>query len=144
MTSSTKLVTTALFSAAAMRFSPFQRISGILSILRALAFLLFLAQVIVAEQPTPILPNPKQTPGDTFDITAQDVCVPDYAKKVRAVPAWLKRQAYAEYGITQYKTSDYEVDHLIPLSLGGSNSIRNLWPQSTKNIALELVRKRCA
>ena|SRR6516225_1970815 len=43
--------------------------------------------------------------------------VPGYAKKVRAVPAWLKRQAYAEYGITQYKTSDYEVDHLIPLSL---------------------------
>ena len=53
-------------------------------------------------------------------------------KEVRAVPAWLKRQAYAEYGITQYKTGDYEVDHLIPLSLGGSNSIRNLWPQSTK------------
>jgi hypothetical protein len=101
-------------------------------ILRAFAFLLFLAQGILAEQPTPILPDPKLTPGDTFDVTAQDVCVPGYAKKVRAVPAWLKRQAYAEYGITHYKTGDYEVDHLIPLSLGGSNSIRNLWPQSTK------------
>jgi hypothetical protein len=65
-------------------------------------------------------------------VTAQDVCVPGYAKKVRAVPQWLKKQAYAEYGITQYKPGDYEVDHLIPLSLGGSNSIRNLWPQSTK------------
>ena len=43
--------------------------------------------------------------------------VPAYAKKVRAVPIWLKRQPYAEYGITQYETGDYEVDHLIPLSL---------------------------
>jgi hypothetical protein len=100
-------------------------------ILRALVFL-FLAQAVLAQQPTPILPDPKLTPGDTFDAAAEDVCIPGYAKKVRAVPAWLKRQAYAEYGITQYKTGDYEVDHLIPLSLGGSNSIRNLWPQSTK------------
>ena len=100
--------------------------------LRAVALLLFLTRVVLAQHPTPILPDPKLTPGDTFDVTAQDVCVPGYAKKVRAVPAWLKRQAYAEYKITQYKTGDYEVDHLIPLSLGGSNSIRNLWPQSTK------------
>jgi hypothetical protein len=68
------------------------------------------------QQPTPILPDPKLTPGDTFDVTVTDVCVPGYAKKVRAVPAWLKRQAYAEYGITEYKTRDYEVDHLIPPS----------------------------
>jgi hypothetical protein len=95
---------------------------------------LFLTRVILAQQPTPILPDAKLTPGDTFDVTAQDVCVAGYSKKVRAVPAWLKKQAYAEYGITQYKTGDYEVDHLIPLSLGGSNSIRNLWPQSSKTL----------
>ena len=74
--------------------------------LRAFVLLFFLAQAVLAEQPTPILPDAKRTPGDTFDVTAQDVCVPGYAKKVRAVPAWLKRQAYAEYEITQYKTGD--------------------------------------
>jgi hypothetical protein len=108
-------------------------------ILRALT-VFFLAQAVLTEQPTPILPDPKLTPGDTFDITVQDVCVPGYAKKVRAVPAWLKRQAYAEYKITQYKTGDYEVDHLIPLSLGGSNSIRNLWPQSQDRSTRDSVR----
>jgi hypothetical protein len=46
-------------------------------------------------------------PGDTFEVTAEDVCFPGYAKKLRAVLAWLNRQAYAEYGITQYKTGDY-------------------------------------
>jgi hypothetical protein len=43
-------------------------------ILRALAFF-FLAQAILAQQPTPILPDPKLTPGDTFDVTAEDVCI---------------------------------------------------------------------
>ena len=81
-------------------------------------------------------------PGDTFEVAAEDVCVPGYAKKVRAVPVWLKRQAYAEYGITQYKAGDYEVDHLIPLSLGGSNSIRNL--PINENFAVELLCERCA
>jgi hypothetical protein len=101
-------------------------------ILRVFALLLFLTRVVLAQQPTPILRDAKLTPGDTFDVAAEDVCVPGYAKKMRAVPACPKRQAYAEYGIRQYKTGDYELDHLIPLSLGGCNSIRNLWPQSTK------------
>jgi hypothetical protein len=104
----------------------------LVDVLSTFASLLVSHSGVLAQQPTPILPDPKLTPGDTFEVTVQDVCVPGYAKKVRAVPAWLKKQAYAEYGITQYKTGDYEVDHLIPLSLGGSNSIRNLWPQSTK------------
>ena len=73
---------------------------SLMFILRALAFF-FVTQAVLAEQPTPILPDPKLTPGDTFDVSAQDVCVPGYAKKVRAVPASLKRQAYAEYGITR-------------------------------------------
>ena len=49
-------------------------------ILRALVFL-FLTQAVFAEQPTPILPDPKLTPGDTFDVIARDVRVPSYAKE---------------------------------------------------------------
>jgi hypothetical protein len=68
-------------------------------ILRVFALLLFLTRVVLAQQPTPIVPGPKLTPGDTFDVTAQDVCIPGYAKKVRAVLASLKRQAYTEPAI---------------------------------------------
>jgi hypothetical protein len=92
--------------------------------------LLFLTQVVLGQQPTPILPDPKLTPGDTFDVTAQDLCVPGYAKKVRNVPEDVRRQVYREYGIKSHGRGDYEVDHLISLELGGSNSIKNLWPES--------------
>jgi hypothetical protein len=49
----------------------------------------------------------------------------------------LKGQAYAEYAIAQYKTGEYEVDHSIPVWLGGSNSIPNLWPPIKQNGTLE-------
>jgi hypothetical protein len=44
----------------------------------------------------------------------------------------VKRKVYAEYGITHHEPSEFEVDHLISLELGGSNSIRNLWPESRR------------
>ena len=78
----------------------------------------------------PIVPDPAKTPGDTLAVTKADICVPGYSKKVRNVPESVKKQAYAEYGITSHQPKEYEVDHLISLELGGSNSLKNLWPQS--------------
>ncbi|QSR86622.1 HNH endonuclease [Candidatus Methylacidiphilum infernorum] len=78
----------------------------------------------------PVLPDPQLTPGDTFDVTKEDICVPGYAKRVRDVPPALKRKVYLRYGILNPEPHHYEIDHLIPLGLGGSNSIKNLWPQS--------------
>ena len=78
----------------------------------------------------PLLPDSKITPGATLPVTRADICVPGYSKKVRNVPLDVKKEAYAEYGIATHKPGDYEVDHLISLELGGSNSIKNLWPQS--------------
>lgn len=76
------------------------------------------------------LPDPQKTPGDTLDVTPKDFCVSGYTAKVRDVPDAEKNQVYAEYGITSHAPGSYEVDHLISLELGGSNSIKNLWPQS--------------
>jgi hypothetical protein len=56
--------------------------------------------------------------------------MPGYAKKVRNVPEEVRRQVCREYGITSHGRGDYEVDHLISLELGGSNSIKNLWLES--------------
>jgi hypothetical protein len=98
--------------------------------IRTFALLLFLASVALAQQPTPIVPDPMLTPGDSFPVTVQDLCVPGYTKKVRNVPAEMKREVYEEYGVTSHGPGDYEVDHLNPLELGGSNSIKNLWPES--------------
>ncbi len=78
----------------------------------------------------PLLPDPRLTPGATLPVTQGDICVPGYTKKVRNVPLDVKRQVYAEYGIAHHRAGEYEVDHLISLELGGSNSIKNLWPQS--------------
>ena len=74
------------------------------------------------------LPDTKRTPGATLDVTKDDICTPGYSKKVRDVPTSVKRQVYAEYN-TQDVPRMYEVDHLISLELGGSNSVRNLWPE---------------
>jgi hypothetical protein len=79
---------------------------------------------------SPILPNPRLTPGDVLPVTKEDICVPGYSQKVRDVPEKLKEEVYKLYGIRSHKPREYEVDHLISLELGGSNSIKNLWPES--------------
>ena len=88
------------------------------------------------------LPDPKLTPGDTLDVTRDDICTPYYASKIRNVPASVKRQVYEEYGIRSHEPGEYEIDHLISLELGGSNSIRNLWPESYRGERNPRVKDR--
>jgi hypothetical protein len=76
------------------------------------------------------MPDPNLTPGDIFpDVTADTLSRPGYTKSVRDVPESEKERVFAEYGIAQHSPGEYEVDHLIPLELGGSNDIKNLWPE---------------
>jgi hypothetical protein len=77
--------------------------------------------------------NPSMTPGDVLTTDRTQICTPGYTKTVRNVPSSLKHQVYHAYGIPTHKPGDYEIDHLISLELGGSNSVRNLWPESFKS-----------
>lgn len=96
------------------------------------------ASIVIA---APIKPNPKLTPGVAdSSATIEKICTPGYTTTVRNVPESVKKQVFAEYGIDP--TSDkFEVDHLISLELGGSNDIKNLWPQSYTTQPLNAHRK---
>jgi hypothetical protein len=75
------------------------------------------------------LPDPKYTPGATLTHDPKVVCVKAYAGGVRNVSESTKKQVLELYGVDLDKSSSVEVDHLISLELGGSNDIKNLWPQ---------------
>ncbi len=77
-------------------------------------------------------PDPACTPGAIFEgLSVEEMCVSGYTKAVRNVSVALKRQVYAEYGLSYPQpTGAYEADHFIPLELGGSNDIANLFPEA--------------
>lgn len=102
----------------------------------------------------PFVPDPARTPGAALDVAAADICVRGYSRRVRNVPVEIKREAYTTYGVRSREPGEYEIDHLISLELGGSNSLKNLWPQSFRThpwnayvkdaLENELHRRVCA
>lgn len=54
---------------------------------------------------------------------------PRLAGRVRNVGSATKTRIHLAYGIRRHAPFEYEVDHLISLELGGSNSPKKLWPQ---------------
>lgn len=82
------------------------------------------------------LPDPRCTPGAVDSAVTQanlgsTVCRPGYASSVRPPLAFTepaKLASMAAYGAPG-PASAYEYDHLVPLELGGSSDLRNLWPE---------------
>jgi hypothetical protein len=78
-----------------------------------------------------LYPDPTITPGKAYEnITKEDICTSGYSKRVRDVASSTKHKVYENYNL-DYPKSDgsWEVDHFIPLGIGGSNDISNLWPE---------------
>jgi hypothetical protein len=81
-------------------------------------------------------PRPKAnlTPGEIRPIELAEVCRTGEAQVVvRNIPEDTQRRVFAAYGISP-RAGEFEVDYLITPDLGGTESVRNMWPQpySTK------------
>jgi hypothetical protein len=78
------------------------------------------------------LPDPRCTPGARFSrATRAEICRPGYASSVRNVSTATKDAVYGAYGLRRhFNGGDGEVDHLVSLELGGSNSVANLFPEA--------------
>jgi hypothetical protein len=74
-------------------------------------------------------PRPELTPGAVVLRSRSEVCAAEHAIN-RMVPVAIRRSVFHEYGIAEADARAYEVDYLISPALGGSDDIRNLWPQS--------------
>jgi hypothetical protein len=75
------------------------------------------------------VPDPTLTPGATRAVAIRDVCSMAHEEVVAEVSSSLQQEVFREYGIVNARPSDYEIDYLIAPGLGGTEDIRNLWPE---------------
>jgi hypothetical protein len=73
------------------------------------------------------IPRKDLTPGAVRFIDRENACL--LSDNVPGIPDTLKRQVLKEYGISEARADAYEIDFLITPALGGSESLRNLWPE---------------
>ncbi|HKB94327.1 MAG TPA: DUF3761 domain-containing protein [Gaiellaceae bacterium] len=78
------------------------------------------------------LPDRACSPGATMSgLTQAVLCAPGFSTaSIRNVPESEKHRVEVEYGLAPGAYgSRLEIDHIVPLELGGSNDIANLFPE---------------
>lgn len=99
---------------------------------------LFVQSLALASGSYPDGPEPTQTPGKLCETNTVKRYPEGIAYCERKVSADTKRAIIEIYDqkfgfqISKMNRGEFKIDHFIPLSIGGSNSIENLWPQYRK------------
>jgi hypothetical protein len=75
------------------------------------------------------IPDSHLTPGVARPVSLGEVCSMAHEQVEKDVPGSLRAQVFQEYGIAGARADDYEIDYLIAPGLGGTEDIRNLWPE---------------
>lgn len=80
------------------------------------------------------VPDPALTPGALCTPAAVGFGGYTYPAHVahcrRHVTQTIRRTVLASYGVPWSERRRFELDHRLPLCLGGSNEARNLWPEA--------------
>lgn len=77
------------------------------------------------------IPDSALTPGLVAGASAAEICTPHgltYSRAHRQTTREMKLAVVREYGHRPHD-GDSEIDHLVPLCLGGADDIKNLWWQ---------------
>lgn len=119
--------------------------------------------VVSASAQTHEYPNLKITPGETISavpsvkaaacltkltrasvvvgapITQKMLCTTGFTTCIRQwpVPISIRVGVYKSYGISigkDYCTGGCELDHLVPLEIGGADTVKNMWPEPYGNV----------
>ena len=69
-----------------------------------------------------LVPNAKLTPGR---VAASD-------KDRQGVTVAMEQKVFRRYHLSWNRRAQFKIDHLIPLELGGADTIDNLWPQNLR------------
>jgi hypothetical protein len=76
------------------------------------------------------LPDSHCTPGALRSHDAGTICTPGWAGRHRHVTDSERAEVYRRYGLDgRHPFPEWEVDHRVPLELGGANTLSNLWPE---------------
>jgi|SRR5579862_1007926 hypothetical protein len=91
------------------------------------------------------LPDRRCSPGAYYSgLTRTVICSPGFrTSMIRNVPQKEKFAVEREYGLTPgYYGRSIEIDHIVPLELGGSNAAANLFPEPGSGPASYHVKDR--
>ncbi len=92
--------------------------------------------VVAITAPALAFENTTRQEADGWSIDRHDVATTCGHSKQHRGPMFAARrdEVLARYGMSLGTHPDYEIDHLIPLCLGGSDDPSNLWPQPRRTI----------
>ena len=86
------------------------------------------APMVMAQQ-FPMIPDDRLTPGEVVETNSAVICQPGHSRMVRHTSGRMKHDVYRRYGIDR-RSGHFEIDHRVPLGLGGADTEENLWPES--------------